>query len=212
MVPRTALALLVVIAGCSTIAGPTERGTELESAVRTDQPTRDATPPRGVTERDTVEYADLSASRQRAFDAAIDGEASFLDEGTRESPYVDREYFGYTQLSPFRGKEYVLKDGTYYSLSIRQANLITSYRIHAARSNPPEHASTVDLSHLSSETRDPVRWAIENGSHSVPAGKWSRVPEPLHEVDYVEVENTTYRLTYSVGDSWVLVMRAERVG
>lgn len=220
MVPRLTIALLVILAGCSGISGespdqeitgePTIQPTTVPSPRATGSATADATPP-GATETNTLEYAELSATQKRAFDASVDGGARSLDESVRESPYVEGVYFDPGVFEAFESPEYVRKNETYYRISTRHGNTIASYHIEATEEEPAENATVVAFENLSTRTGEPVRWAIENESYQVPPGKWRTLPRNLSRADYVRYDGRHFALGYTVGDAWPLVLTAEEV-
>lgn len=198
---------------------PTVSPTSTHSPTPTHSPTTTATPtptptPRPGTdgppagtpgESDVVDYADLDADERAAFDAAMDGGVTFVPD----SPYVDGEHHA-EDAGAFRRHDYVRKDGTYYRLSMSTGELYASYGIRTDDGTPSGDDTVVALGNLSDDVRDEVRWAVENGSHGVPAGKWHSLPEELGDVDYVRYEGETYGLTYVVGDYWAETLTAER--
>lgn len=196
MVRYVGVALLVLLAGCQ---GFTAGSTPAES-------TADAPP--GATVTNTVGYEDLSPGAQRAFDAAVDGQAKFFAES--DSEYVDGPYFDPATAEPFRDYEFVRKNRTYYRLSGRFGRLYASYRIRALPAPVPTNATVTSLSALNASLRNPVRWAIENGTYNVPLGKWGSVPGDRRP-EYVRYSNETYRVGILAGDAWVEVWEAEPV-
>lgn len=208
MVPRLTLALLLLLAGCTAIdPGPPEQGTETVSPVRTTGTPTISETPTGVNEANTIEYTELSAIQQRAFDVATEEEARFFDE----SPYLEGDYFDPDVAEPFESHEYVRKNDTYYQLSSRLGNAIASYEIRADESQPNGNATITAFENLSAQSRTPVQWAIENGSYSVPSGKWNSLPDELSGANYVRYSDSYYRMSYTVGDAWVKVWTAEEV-
>ena len=220
MVHRLLVALLVVLAGCAAAPGgemPDQRSETTTSLPTTGEPvssplttstTSSSDVPAGANEANTVAYAELSHVQRRAFDAAtIDGARFFA-----ETRYVEGDYFDPSVAEPFETHEYVRKDGTYYQLSYQSGPLYASYGIQATEGQPTRNDTVVAYGNLSSLTRDPVRWAIENGSYTVPLGKWSTTPEDLSRADYVRYSGNHYRIGVVVGDWWVQVWTAEEVG
>lgn len=194
------LTAFVLLAGC---LGPANApGTGTPTATPTDTPTPTHTPttpgtvttPSGAT---TVAYADLSPEARAAFDAALGGEAKFLPA----SDYVDGEFFDPDATAPFREHEHVSRNGTTYEVSLHSTGeLYASYDVHAAPGSPGENATVVEYASADPE----IRWAVENGSHQVPLGKWDSRPD----VDYVRYGGDIYELSYAVGDYWVTTLEA----
>lgn len=207
------VALLVLLAGCSGLNGgasPAQPTAEATPA-RTTTATASADAPADATPRNTVSYAALSAVERRAFDAARRGEVGFASAAIRESPYVNRTFFPTASEDVFRNHEYVRKNGSHYRLSWEGGALLASYGIEAVEQRPPENATVAALENLSARVSEPVRTAIENGSHATPFGKWDALPEQLDGVDYVRDGETYYRVSIIVGDAWPEQLRAERV-
>lgn len=184
---------LVLLAGCAGFAGDERAGAETPG---------DATPANAVA------YGNLSPAERRAFDAAVDGGAEFFGD-TR---YLEGEYFDPAVARPFRAHEYVRKNGTFYELSSHDGHVVASYKIVASAGDPPGNATVVALGTLPAEVRRPVSWAIENGSYTTPLGQWNSVPDELGDAEYVRDGDRSYRLGYRVGDAWVEVWEAEKVG
>lgn len=211
------LIVLSVVAACGCIApggpsaGSPTGATETPTPTPTDSTSTGtptvADPPADARDGTTVEYGDLTATQQAAFDAALGGEARFVPN----TSYVDGE-FHFEDADPFRSHRYVRKNGTYYEIDRSSGELYASYGIDATvgTPGPDENATVVDVGNLSADVRDEVRWAIENGTHSVPAGKWQSLPVELQDTRYVRYEDEVYRLGYAVGDSWALVLTVER--
>lgn len=220
MVPRLLVALLLVTAGCTAV----DEGAQSPSSptVPVDQPptsthsptSTQPTPTHSVTtsppivtspppsEANTVAYEALSATQQRAFDRALEGQVQFVDESALDSPYVGDEYYATDVADPFRAYAYVRKNGSLYRLSYREGGgeALASYGIEATREEPSADESVVALENLSTKVREPVRWAVENGSYGVPAGKWYSLPQEFDRFDYVRYEGETYRISIMYGD------------
>ena len=79
--------------------------------------------------------------------------------------------------------------------------------IYADLAEPGPNETVRALSDLPENVRTETRWAIENGSHTVPFGKWDSLPESLQETEYVRYENETYGTSYAVGDFWAYELR-----
>lgn len=210
MVPRLTVALLLLLAGCTTAGGGgTPAGTDV---THTPVPTASATPshdtPTDATEANTIAYADLSPAERRAFDAAVADGAEFFEE----SRHVEGDYLDPAVADVFERHEYIRKDGSYYRLSVQFGALYASYGIRTTEGQPSGTDTVVAYENLSARTREPVRWAIENGSYTTPLGKWSSLPDDLDGVEYVRYSGTHYRLSVVVGDAWVQVWTAEEVG
>lgn len=214
MVRAIALALLLVLAGCTGVGGPGQPAAT-ESPPSATPTTADPTPtathtetneptPTDATSGNTVEYSDLSETQQRAFDEAIaNGSAEFAPPSIRESPYVEGRLFDEDDLGRLRAAEFVVKDGAYYRLSLEMGRLIASYGLQATESDPSENATVVPLGDLSADAREPVRRAIENGSYGTQPGRWSSLPQGLDDADYVRYNGSHYEISAIVGDYWV---------
>lgn len=216
------IVLLVVLAGCSgtfgdpagdhSTEGPTvDPTTTVGSPPATGTRATEQTP-FDATESNTLVYADLSASHRRVFDAAVDGNARFVEQPIRESPYVEGKYFDPDLLAAFEDYQYVRRNGTYYRISTRFDGAVASYSITAITEEPTERDTVIAFEDLPERLRDPVRWAIENGSYDVPPGKWASLPEGLSSVEYVRYSGKHYRMEYTAGDARVRVLIAEKVG
>jgi hypothetical protein len=231
--PPTALLLVLVVAVAGCTGGPvgtqpapaTATATPEQPSTPTDTPTPTATPPPTPpatttpatpgppTAKNTVDYAELSPTQKRAFDRAVDGEAQFVDDSALESPYVGDEYFARDAADPFESYDYVRKNGTHYRVSYEESvgDGLATYGIRATERRPPDDANVVALENLSTEVREPVRWAVENGSHGVPAGKWSSLPQAFDRFEYVRVSGDTYRISVVYGDLIADALHVERV-
>lgn len=217
LAPTVALLAVLVVAGCVGPSGPVTGtdGPAADSATHqatttTATEAQSPTAPADGTDANTVAYENLDEHQQAAADAAIEREIQFVPD----SPYVSEdEGFRYALIDPFENNEYVVKNGSYYGIELRQmtGDLYASYEISATPSEPGPNETVRPLSDLPADVRDEVRWAVENGSHYVPTGKWYSLPESLQETDYVRYENETYSLGYTVGDFWASEMRLERV-
>lgn len=218
--PLSLLLTLAVLGGCLAAPGPAgETTTAPGDATRT--PTQTPTDRGTVPLRETplpgsptpdestgdsvVEYAELPAESRAAFDDALDETVSFAPD----SPYVDGEHT-VDAASPFHDYEYVRKNGTRYPIDLSMdGELYASYGIDSEPVDADPNETVVTVSNLSTEVRDEVRWAVENGSHGVPAGKWDSLPRALGDLEYVRYEGETYRLSYLVGDYWALRLTVE---
>lgn len=189
MRPAIPLALLLLLAGCSApVAGPADTATP--------ESTPTATTPTNATAENTVAYGNLSSEAQAAFDAAQVGTATFAPD----SPYIEGESFGTYTAEVFDMYEYVTRNGTYYAVSLQVDGYVASYHIRANNATVSENASVVALENVSTSVRAEVSSAIENGSHSVPPGKWSSQPPALEDAEFVRHEGETYHLTIVHGD------------
>lgn len=197
------LALLIVLAGCST--GPAGGGPETSP---TTSPTTTFDGPPDATRGNTLVYADLTATQRGAFEAAVDEEARCLGESIHESPHVQGEYFDPAVCRSFGTDEYVRKNGSYYEISTQMGGVIADYNLHAFETDAPPNGTVVPLTNLSDRTREPVRRAVENGSYRVPWGKWSALPGELQGRVYVRHSGTVYGIGISVGDAWITVLTA----
>ncbi len=68
------------------------------------------------------------------------------------------------------------------------------------------------LENLSTEVREPVGRAVENGSYGVPAGQWYSFPQAFDRFEYVRVASDTYRISVVYGDLIADALHVERVG
>jgi hypothetical protein len=233
----TALVALAAVGGCLAAPGPGDGATPTDPLDPTDTPTGTptATPtdspatgtpgstpstdapteappsvsptPNEPTDGNTVDYSELPSGSQAAFDDALDRRISFVPD----SPYVEGNHTT-EAAGPFRDHAFVRKDDQRYRIDIAMdGRLYASYSIYADRASPGENASVTAYATLSAEVRDEVRWAVENGSHDVPTGKWDSLPTELGDTTYVRYDDETYRTSYAVGDYWAETMTVEPV-
>lgn len=193
------LAILLLLAGCSAPAGGPTDTTTPESA---------ATTPTDATAANTVAYDDLSAEARSAFAAAADGTARFVPD----SPYVEGDAYDADAADVFADHAYVVRDGTYYAVSLEPDGYVASYHIQTEPATVGQNDSAVAVEDLSPDVRDEVRSAVENGSHAVPPGKWSSQPPALEDHEYVRYEGETYRLMAIHGDHPTYELTVRRVG
>ncbi|ELZ23205.1 hypothetical protein C475_16189, partial [Halosimplex carlsbadense 2-9-1] len=166
-------------------------------------PTPTATPADG----NTVDYSELPPASQAAFDDALDGRISFVPD----SPYVEGTHTA-EAANPFGDPDFVRKDGRLYRIeTAMDGQLYASYSIYADRLDSAGNVSATAYGDLSSEVRDEVRWAVENGSHDVPMGKWHSLPTELGNASHVRYDGETYEMSYAVGDYWAVTMTVEPV-
>lgn len=205
--------LLVLLAGCSGLNGgaPSTQPTETTTAVPTTTSSTSNATPTGATPSNTVNYTALSDTEQQAFDAAQQRSTGFAPPSVQESPAVNRTYFPLDAQDVFQNHEYVQKNGSYYQISWDGHTSLATYEIRVTEQQPSENASVVALENLSSEVREPVQKAIENGSYDTPFGKWYSLPESLHDSEFVRANGTYYKTGFIVGDFWNTEMRAEPV-
>lgn len=191
--------LLIVLAGCSGLNGgaPSTQPTDPTSTV--------------ATSNNTVNYTELSDTEQQAFDAAQQRSTGFAPISVRESLAINQTYFPLDAQDVFQNHEYVQKNGSYYQISWDGHTSLATYEIRVTEQQPSENASVVALGNLSSEVREPVQKAIENGSYETPYGKWYSLPESLHDSKFVRANGTYYKTRFTVGDFWNTEMRAEPV-
>ena len=203
-------ALLFLLAGCSApIGGPTDTATSGPTATpTTPDPTGTPTTPPDATAADTVAYGDLSVEARSAFDAARSGSARFAPD----SPYVEGDAYDVAAADVFGENAYVVRDGSYYSVSLEPDGYVASYHIQATSATVSRDAPVVALGNLSADVRDEVRWAVENGSHSVPPGKWSSLPPSIEDNQFVRYGNETYHLSAIHGDHPTFELTVRRVG
>jgi len=223
-----ALVALAALGGCLAAPGPTGDGATPtdtptdtpaitstgtpESTFSTDTPTpappsASPTPSPTPTDGNTVDYSALPPASQAAFDDALDGEISFVPD----SPYVEGNHT-VEAARPFRDSAFVRTDGGLYRIeTAADGRLYASYSIYADRLDAEENVSVTPYATLSTRVRDEVRWAIENGSHDVPTGKWDSLPEELGEASVVRYDGELYEMSYAVGDYWPETMTVEPV-
>ncbi|MBP1986102.1 hypothetical protein [Halolamina salifodinae] len=219
-VPTVALAVALLLAGCTGGVGtpetdtsptvtqtaestPTEAPTETQTATPTEQ-----SPTTTVEPRSVVDYEELNSQQQDAFRAAIDGEAKFVPNTSYVS---DSAGYAFEHAVAFQRHEHVRYDGDLYRISTRAGELYASYQIWASVGSPGENATVVAFDDLPEDIRDEVRTAITEGDYHAPFGKWESLPEPLHEADYVRYDGEAYKMTYAVGDAWATVVTVEQV-
>jgi hypothetical protein len=163
--------------------------------------------PSEPTNANTINYSTLPPASQAAFDDALDSEISFVPD----SPYVDGNHT-IEAAGPFRGHAFVPKGGHLYRIDMAMdGRLYASYSIYAEQISPEGNTTATACGNLSTEVRDEVRWAVENGSYGVPMGKWDSLPGELQETSHVRYDGETYRLSYAVGDYWAETLTVERV-
>lgn len=222
------LLALALLGGCLAAPSPTGESTDEPTGVTTQTPTQtpipvdsSTTPPGetplpGTTTPDgsngeAIDYAELPAESQAAFDDALDGTVSFVPD----SPYVDGEHT-VDAANSFNDYDFVRKNGTRYSIDLSMdGELYATYGIDSEPVDTAPNETAIRVSNLSADVRDEVRWAVENGSHTIPAGKWDSLPAELGDIEYVRYEGETYSLSYMVGDYWALrltVKGAEPIG
>ncbi|MFC7139131.1 hypothetical protein ACFQMA_04670 [Halosimplex aquaticum] len=217
--PLSLLLALAVLGGCLAAPGPAGETTTTptDAATQTPTSTEQSTVPPGETPLPgsptpdesnagkTIDYADLPAESRAAFDDAFDHRVSFVPD----SPYVEGEHT-VDAASPFHDYEYVRKNGTRYPIDLSMdGELYASYGIDSERVDGDVNGTVVPVSNVSTEVRDEVRWAVENGTHHVPAGKWDSLPGELGGLEHVCYEGETYSLSYIVGDYWALRLTVE---
>lgn len=189
MRPAIPVALLLLLAGCSAPAGgPTDTATPA--------PTPTPSTPTEATTGNTVAYGNLSAEARSAFDAALNDGARFGPD----SPYMADEMFDVTAAEVFADHTFVRREDTFYAVTLQTEGYVASYHIRAANATVSENASVVAFENVSVDLRDAVRSAIENGSHSVPPGKWDAAPPVLEDYEFVRHEGETYHLSVLHGD------------
>ena len=195
------LALLLVLAGCSApVGGPTDTATP--------DPTGTPTTPADATAANTVDYGNLSTEARAAFEAALDDSARFAPD----SPYLANDTYDVAAADVFSDHAFVRRDGTYYAVSLEHDGYVASYHIQATSATVSRDAPVVALGNLSADVRDEVRSAIENGSHSVPPGKWSSLPPALEDLEFVRYGGETYRLSAIHGDIPTFELTVRPVG
>lgn len=204
MVPRLAIALMIVLAGCTAVndTGSPEPTT---TPVQTTSATPTPVTPDDATESNTIEYSELSAEEKEAFEAAVNGGARFFDR------HIDGKVFDPDTQRPFIEHEYVLRNDTYYRLSYNSGVRYSSYLIGAEEGQPSEGDTVVAFEELPEETKEPVRSAIQHGSYSTSLSRSGSMPPGLSGVEYVEYSGTYYSISTGVSDAWVQVWEAERV-
>jgi hypothetical protein len=208
-----ALLVVVVLGGCvgpiDGTVSPMESPSTPTDVTTTSPPNTSPAPPANANGQNTVNYSELNAHQQAAFDATLDGqEVTFVPN----TSYVDdSEGYWYDQISPFEDNEYVRYRGQYYRPEFTSGPLYASYLIESTRGAVGENDTVRALSELPASVRDEVRTAITEGRYSAPRGKWDSLPEPLSDTDAIRYQNRTYGMTYTVGDMWAPVMTVERM-
>lgn len=207
MVPRLAIVVVIVLAGCSGAGGPESPhpGATTDTPVQTTRSAATPVIPDDATEANTVEYAELTEEQENAFDAAVTGGAEFLPSE------IDSGYFDPDLSDPFERNDYVLKNETYFELSYRSGAQYSSHEIRAVEARPSENDTVVAFDDLSNRSQQVVRSAIESGSYTSPWRRSNSIPPDLSGVNYVRYSGTHYRLSVTVGDVWVQIWTAERV-
>lgn len=209
-----AVVALLATAGCIGSGGPVTDGepsTASASPTQTPESTPSSTPsptppPTSAAGDDTIRYEELNADQRAAFDAAREGEVTFAPD----SPHVEARFHA-QDVGPFYEYDYVRWNGTDYRISLTSGRLYAQYGIEATRTDGTEGLTVVALENLTADVRDEVRAAVEDGSHTVPYGKWDSLPEELQTVDAVREGDEVYALTYVVGDYWADVLTVEPV-
>jgi hypothetical protein len=234
----TALALVLVLSGCSTgPAGPTTGGadtvtpTPSPDEMPTGAPvTAASTPepdpvPTTSTESDiaagtplsdtgapgAVRYTDLSPRAQRAFDAARKGPI-VLGPRTR---YLDGVDFGWAVRDAFEAPggdtRYVVRNGTRYAAVLAVGSGVAQYDIEAERVDADAvEGPVMEHENLPANVSAEVRWAVENGSYTTEWGKWHSLPRPLElGRQYVRYEGAVYELSYVAGDARLVELRVQ---
>lgn len=180
-------------------AGPDDEGVETARNVTEAPPTPEE--PLAARPANTLVYANLTADRQAAVDAALNRTVSFVPN----TSYVEGR-FHTGDAEPFSDAQFLRRGDRYYEISFSSGtgDLYATYWIQTTRANESTvgNESVVRLDALPSSVRAEVRWAVENGSHSTPAGKWDSLPGPLQNIEYVRHDGELYRITVAVGDYW----------
>lgn len=188
------VAVLVVLAGCSTAGSVFSGGEEATATVADDGR--------------VVSYANLTGAQQAAFRAAVDDRAVFVP---RSTAYLNGSHL-YTQeqRGPLDGGSVVRYGGHRYGLN--QTRGVVGFSTYFLEASPARDAggNATALATLPERVRDEVRAAIAEGEHATAPGEWSSLPRSLSGDDYVRYENRTYRLTVGVGRGMGIVIRAER--
>lgn len=187
-------ALLVLTAGClgSPSVGPvaTNETPAAEISTSSADDTITAPVPPDAPEN-AVAFENLTDRQQEAFLDALDGDVRFAPA----SPYIEGAY-DQDSIGMFRIHDYVRYGGRYYRVSTEShANRYMAFTIKMERWTPGPNETVVAFEDLPPKIRDEVGKAIEKGSHRVPYGKWSGIPNEFHEFEYVRYENRTYKLT-----------------
>lgn len=202
---RRALALiaLLLLAGCSSTptTSPSSTLTPVEPPP-TASPT--GTPPERATDTNTIRYSTLSTAERAVFHRALEGVVRFAPP----SPYVDGETVDPALTGTYADHQFVVRNGTYYAVTLTQGRLYAQYRIEAEPSEPGPNATVVAFENVSVQYRGPVSAAVENGSYTTKLGELSSYGGPF---GYVRYEGETYQLTVVVGDYWVTRLRVQPI-
>lgn len=198
----TALTLvaIVLLAGCAGLVDP---GDGAGTPIATSTPTA----PADANASNTVTYEELGEEATAAFEAARTGGARFI----KDTEYVDGDPFDPDAFDEYAAHQYVERNGTYYEVIPSMGELYATYYIRTTPANA-SLANATAVSDLPETVRDEVRWAVKNGSHSTTLGKWSSLPAPIADTEYVHVDGDVYQLTVAVGDSWVQRIALQKVG
>jgi hypothetical protein len=129
------------------------------------------------------------------------------------SQYVGDSYVSRDSVEIFDSFNYVVKNEERYSVSY-QSNAgiaFSAYQIETQEREPPQNATVVTYRNLSSSAKPHITEAIENGSSSVPYGKWNSLPRNLSNADYVDYSGSYYKIEITYADELAGVLRVERV-
>lgn len=168
---------LAGLAGCSGDTG---------SRTTTGTPTETETT---VPESAVVDYGELSATQQEAFDRARDGVVRF---GTGVPGLEKTIHYGPAAFEPFREHDYVRKGGTLYRLSTGRSGVIGGTRVAVEPADAADE-SAIALENRTGEGVELLVAAIETDG----AAAAVRVdpPEGISTGDLVAYDGEQFRVT-----------------
>lgn len=161
------------------------------------KPSRDIPTP---TDSNTVDYSELSTTARKAFATAT--ESSNPAYFGPSSEYIKKQTFKDSGMNSLRGYSYVNKNGHIYQFDLSRVNLIAAYDLYASQQDPQPNSTVTSIGDISSSRRSAVRQAVETGEFHAAPGRWSSIGE-VRDLDFVEVNSETYKITTVFGDRWL---------